>query len=112
MGNKRYCGHPECGYENCQYQRIMEEVVTQQVIDQRFTISTHDNGYYQVSIPNYKGGEVVNAEAYDKALFLLRQILQDLPTNRDWLDPQIEREARQLTDLLGLQHVKSKEVVR
>lgn len=31
----------------------------------RFTISTHENGYYCVSIPKYKGSEVVTAEARD-----------------------------------------------
>lgn len=31
----------------------------------RFRISTHDNGYYCVSIPNYEGGEVVVASEHD-----------------------------------------------
>lgn len=26
---------------------------------------------------------------------LLRQIITDLPSNRDWLDPQVERAARE-----------------
>lgn len=34
----------------------------------RFRISTHESGYYRVSIPNYAGGEVVKAEAYDDLL--------------------------------------------
>ena len=32
----------------------------------------------------------------DRAMWLLRQILTDLPTSRDWLDPAVEREARAL----------------
>lgn len=32
----------------------------------RFRISTHENGYYCVSIPKYEGGEVVRAESYDE----------------------------------------------
>ena len=31
--------------------------------------------------------------------FLLRRIIQDLPLKRDWLDPAIETEARQLLRL-------------
>lgn len=31
----------------------------------RFRISLHESGYYCVSIPNYKGGEVVAADAHD-----------------------------------------------
>lgn len=34
----------------------------------RFRISTHDNGYYCVSIPMYEGGEVVRAADYDALL--------------------------------------------
>jgi hypothetical protein len=29
--------------------------------------------------------------------YLLRQILTDLPANKDWLDPHLEEEAKQLT---------------
>lgn len=35
-------------------------------MSQRFRISVHDNGFYQVSIPNYYGGEVVEASLFDK----------------------------------------------
>lgn len=34
--------------------------------DVRFRISTHQNGYYCVSIPNYDGGEVVRVEEYER----------------------------------------------
>ncbi len=38
--------------------------------------------------------------AHDKLVHLLRHIINDLPQRRDWLDPDIEREARAL--LFGL----------
>lgn len=50
----------------------------------RFRISTHDNGYYCVSIPNYEAGEVVAAEDYDalaadtEQLVRLREALQEI----------------------------------
>jgi hypothetical protein len=31
-------------------------------------------------------------------LYVLRQIIADLPANRDWLDPQVERMAHALLD--------------
>jgi len=34
--------------------------------------------------------------ANDNALEVLRQIIADLPTNRDWLSPDLEREAKEL----------------
>lgn len=37
----------------------------------RFRISTHENGYYCVSISNYGGGEVVHAEVADMAIAAL-----------------------------------------
>jgi hypothetical protein len=33
---------------------------------------------------------------------VLKQILTNLPTNKNWLDPEIESEARTLTGLTGL----------
>lgn len=41
----------------------------------RFRISTHDNGYYCVSIPRYEGGEVVKAEDYDQMRRMLINVL-------------------------------------
>jgi hypothetical protein len=49
----------------------------------RFSISTHDNGYYCVSIPKYTGGEVVHAADYDALLAgisRLREALEGLCT--------------------------------
>ena len=43
--------------------------------DQRFRISTHDNGYYCVSIPMYEGGEVVKAEGYDRVRQMLINVI-------------------------------------
>lgn len=43
--------------------------------DQRFRISTHDNGYYCVSIPMYEGGEVIRAEEYDRLRGMLISVL-------------------------------------
>jgi hypothetical protein len=40
----------------------------------RFTISKHSSGYYQVSIPNYEGGEVVMADRHAKLGAALRQL--------------------------------------
>lgn len=34
----------------------------------------------------------------DKLKWLIRQVLNSLPTKRDWLDPDIEREMRLLSD--------------
>lgn len=34
----------------------------------RFRILTHQNGYYCVSIPNYHGSEVVDADSYDQVV--------------------------------------------
>lgn len=41
----------------------------------KFNISTHPSGYYQVSIPNYKGGDVVAAEDYDKLERMLATVI-------------------------------------
>lgn len=41
----------------------------------RFRISTHENGYYCVSIPKYEGGEVVPAEEYDRVRQMLINVL-------------------------------------
>lgn len=46
--------------------------------ESRFKISQHENGYYQVSIPNYKGGEVVTAEAFDALVAAGRRVLDGL----------------------------------
>lgn len=54
----------------------------------------------------------VREDRYDEAVFLLKQILQDLPAKRDWLDPSIERQARSLTNLLGLSHVEKGGTIR
>jgi hypothetical protein len=35
-------------------------------------------------------------DAKNAALTVLRLIIEDLPTNRDWLDPTLERRARAL----------------
>ena len=39
-----------------------------------------------------KQGEATNAVLLE----VLKQIITDLPTNRDWLSPDLEREAKQL----------------
>lgn len=49
----------------------------------RFRISTHDNGYYCVSIPNYDGGEVVVAEDYDALAALASRLIGSLRFLRD-----------------------------
>lgn len=36
------------------------------------------------------------------AIHLLKRIIDDLPSNRDWLDPSIEREARSLIHSLNV----------
>jgi hypothetical protein len=55
----------------------------------RFRISVHGNGYYQVSIPEYGGGEVVRAEAYD-ALVAERDALREVAERvRDWYEGRI-----------------------
>lgn len=46
--------------------------------EQRFRISTHDNGYYCVSIPNYYGGEVVTEEAYDALCATVKALRADV----------------------------------
>jgi hypothetical protein len=46
----------------------------------RFRISTHDSGYYCVSIPKYEGGEVVHAADYDV-------LLAEVGRLRDALEP-------------------------
>ncbi len=45
-----------------------------------FTISKHANGYYQVSTPNYEGGEVVSAAVHTKLVEALREIRRTLET--------------------------------
>lgn len=44
-------------------------------MSQRLRINVHDNGYYQVSIPNYQGGEVVDASLFDKLEKMLVTII-------------------------------------
>lgn len=44
----------------------------------RFRISTHSNGYYCVSIPDYYGGEVVSAANYDAARQLITRLTEAL----------------------------------
>lgn len=44
----------------------------------RFRISTHDNGYYCVSIPRYQGGEVVAASDYDYLAKRLAEVTRNL----------------------------------
>ena len=51
---------------------------------------------------NSSGDYRPSAEAADRlerALHLLRQITQDLPMKRDWLNPDLEREAKSLIAL-------------
>ena len=51
----------------------------------RFRISKHSSGYYQVSIPNYHGGEVVEAGIADTLAEALRAVAPscDFIINRD-----------------------------
>lgn len=83
-----YCGHIR-GNHNAegmcplsaiayQYERFpgddyckCQGFVAEQAGVTRFRISTHDNGYYCVSIPNYEGGEVVHAQMADMVIAAL-----------------------------------------
>lgn len=47
-----------------------------------------------IETPNEKHMEDLVAEN-EWLRNLLRQIITDLPSNRDWLDPQVERAARE-----------------
>jgi len=38
--------------------------------------------------------EPTDSEMLERARWLLSQIIQSLPARRDWLDPDIEKEAR------------------
>lgn len=49
----------------------------------RFRISTHENGYYCVSIPRYQGGEVVAATEHDRLNVLTQSLVDDLRFLRD-----------------------------
>lgn len=42
---------------------------------ERFRISTHQSGYYCVSIPNYHGGEVVKVEEYERLRRMLSTVI-------------------------------------
>lgn len=42
---------------------------------------------------------VLPSSASDEALQVLKQIIHDLPSNKDWLDPHLEARARALTGL-------------
>lgn len=60
----------------------------------RFTISVHESGYYQVSIPDYHGGEVVRAESYDSLL----EVFEVLKHALNALLPYLSTEAQLLDD--------------
>jgi len=40
-------------------------------------------------------------ETIERLLYVLKRIINDLPTNRDWLDPDLEKEAREIIKELG-----------
>lgn len=54
-------------------------------------LKSNSSGSYRLSA---EGGERL-----DLALYLLNQIMQDMPQNRDWLDPNIERATKELLSL-------------
>lgn len=49
-----------------------------------FRISVHPNGYYQVSIPRYEGGEVVRKSDYDDALRKIETLAGALRDSAYW----------------------------
>ena len=51
------------------------------------------NLYHEASVQEDDNGFLVKHGDYTALESILRRIINDLPTNRDWLDPELEKAA-------------------